>query len=127
MPLKVAVQMDPIERINIRGDSTFALLLEAQRRGHAIAYYTPEGSNFYTVAGSDMKKPDIDMVVSMADQTVAEPDTDAPEAFDNIVVVNSPTKEGIVLIRAPLTGPSGSARADQALKAASCGPHSVSR
>jgi glutathione synthase len=40
--LKIAVQMDPIERINIRGDSTFALLLEAQRRGHAISYYTPD-------------------------------------------------------------------------------------
>ncbi|HVY00532.1 MAG TPA: glutathione synthase [Pseudorhodoplanes sp.] len=42
MPLNIAVQMDPIERINIRGDSTFALLLEAQRRGHAVSYYTPD-------------------------------------------------------------------------------------
>ncbi len=42
MSLKVAVQMDPIARINIRGDSTFALLLEAERRGHAVAYYTPD-------------------------------------------------------------------------------------
>ena len=42
MPLNVAVQMDPIERINVRGDSTFALLLEAQRRGHALSYYTPD-------------------------------------------------------------------------------------
>src|SRR6187431_3201747 len=42
MALKVAVQMDPIARINIRGDSTFALLLEAQKRGHRIAYYTPD-------------------------------------------------------------------------------------
>ena len=42
MKLNVAVQMDPIERINIRGDSTFALLLEAQRRGHALRYYTPD-------------------------------------------------------------------------------------
>ncbi len=41
MSLKVAVQMDPIERINIKGDSTFALLLEAQARGHALSYYTP--------------------------------------------------------------------------------------
>lgn len=39
--LDVAVQMDPIERINIRGDSTFALLLEAQARRHDIFYYTP--------------------------------------------------------------------------------------
>ncbi|MFZ9500196.1 MAG: glutathione synthase [Beijerinckiaceae bacterium] len=42
MPLTVAVQMDPIEKINIAGDSTFALLLEAQARGHSILYYTPD-------------------------------------------------------------------------------------
>ena len=35
MRLNVAVQMDPIERINIKGDSTFALLLEAQKRDPA--------------------------------------------------------------------------------------------
>jgi glutathione synthase len=34
--------MDPVERINIRGDSTFALLLEAQARRHTLAYYTPD-------------------------------------------------------------------------------------
>ena len=42
MSLKIAVQMDPIQRINIKGDSTFALLLEAQKRGHALSYYTPD-------------------------------------------------------------------------------------
>ncbi|MGO8737588.1 glutathione synthase [Rhodoblastus sp.] len=42
MVRKIAVQMDPIERINIGGDSTFALLLEAQARGYEIHYYTPE-------------------------------------------------------------------------------------
>ena len=41
MALNVAVQMDPIERINIRCDSTFAILLEAQKRGHKLVYYTP--------------------------------------------------------------------------------------
>jgi glutathione synthase len=42
MPLTVAVQMDPIERIRIAGDSTFALLLEAQARGHRLLHYTPD-------------------------------------------------------------------------------------
>ena len=42
MPLRVACQMDPIERIDIRGDSTFAILLEAERRAHEIFYYTPQ-------------------------------------------------------------------------------------
>lgn len=41
MPLTVACQMDPIDRIDISGDSTFALLLEAQHRGHEMFYYTP--------------------------------------------------------------------------------------
>ena len=38
--LNVAVQMDPIAGINPEGDSTFAMMLEAQLRGHALAYYT---------------------------------------------------------------------------------------
>jgi glutathione synthase len=42
MSLTVAVQMDPIEKIRIAGDSTFALLLEAQARGHRLLYYTPD-------------------------------------------------------------------------------------
>ena len=42
MVLKVAVQMDPIASINPAGDSTFALMLEAQARGHAVVYYVPQ-------------------------------------------------------------------------------------
>jgi len=42
MSLAVAVQMDPIERINFAGDSTFALMLEAAARGHRLFYYTPD-------------------------------------------------------------------------------------
>jgi len=47
MALNVVVQMDPIDRINIRGDSTFALLLEAQTRRHVMAYYTPDRLALY--------------------------------------------------------------------------------
>ncbi|MBN9673068.1 glutathione synthase [Roseibium aggregatum] len=42
MALKVAVQMDHISTINIAGDSAFALMLEAQARGHELYHYTPE-------------------------------------------------------------------------------------
>lgn len=42
MPLKVAVQMDHISSINIAGDSAFALMLEAQARGHELYHYTPD-------------------------------------------------------------------------------------
>jgi glutathione synthase len=39
MKLRVAVQMDPMEGINIAGDSTFALMMSAQARGHALYHY----------------------------------------------------------------------------------------
>src|SRR3954471_24263031 len=39
MSLRVAVQMDPIEKINISGDSTFALMIAAQNRGHRLYHY----------------------------------------------------------------------------------------
>ncbi len=42
MGLKVAVQMDPIERIDIAADSTFRIMEEAQARGHTLFYYTPD-------------------------------------------------------------------------------------
>jgi glutathione synthase len=42
MPLNVAIQMDPIERVNIETDTTFFLMLEAQARGHALWVYTPD-------------------------------------------------------------------------------------
>jgi glutathione synthase len=42
MPLKIAVQMDHISTVSIAGDTTFALSLEAQRRGHAVFHYTPD-------------------------------------------------------------------------------------
>ncbi|MCA0423683.1 MAG: glutathione synthase [Proteobacteria bacterium] len=42
MKLRVAVQMDPIEHIKIAGDSTFALMLEAQARGHELFVYGAE-------------------------------------------------------------------------------------
>jgi glutathione synthase len=42
MALAVAIQMDPIETINIDADSTFVLALEAQARGHALYHYLPQ-------------------------------------------------------------------------------------
>ena len=42
MSLRVAVQMDPLEGINLAGDSTFALMLSAQARGHALFHYRAE-------------------------------------------------------------------------------------
>jgi glutathione synthase len=46
MPLRVAVQMDPLEGIGIAGDSTFALMLKAQQLGHELFHYLPGALTF---------------------------------------------------------------------------------
>src|SRR3954447_17222668 len=46
MPLRVAVQMDPLEKINIAGDSTFAIMLKAQELGHKLFHYAPEDLSY---------------------------------------------------------------------------------
>src|ERR1700749_3481603 len=46
MALTVAIQMDPIEKIDINGNSDFALALEAQNRGHGLLYYGPRDLSF---------------------------------------------------------------------------------
>jgi len=46
MGLSVAIQMDPVERIDIAGDSTFVLGMEAQARGHSLLYYGPRDLTF---------------------------------------------------------------------------------
>lgn len=60
MPLTVAIQMDPIDRIDIGGDSTFALALEAQNRGHRLWYYLPKalvqkGSSVFAARANELK------------------------------------------------------------------------
>jgi glutathione synthase len=46
MTLRMAVQMDPMDSINIAGDSTFAIMLGAQRRGHRLFHYVPHDLTF---------------------------------------------------------------------------------
>jgi glutathione synthase len=46
MSFRVAVQMDPLERINVAGDSTFAIMLKAQELGHELYHYAPEDLSY---------------------------------------------------------------------------------
>jgi glutathione synthase len=90
MKLNVAVQMDPIARINIRGDSTFALLLEAQKRGHGLSYYTPDQ---LSLLGKDVVAPV--QALSVRDDagdhfTLGEPRRTPLAAFDVILLRQDP-------------------------------------
>src|SRR5690242_197864 len=90
MTLNVAVQMDPIARINIRGDSTFALLLEAQKRGHRLSYYTPDK---LSLRGEELIAPV--QALSVRDEagdhfTLGEPERTSIESFDVVLLRQDP-------------------------------------
>ena len=57
MTMTVAIQMDPIDKIDIAGDSTFALALEAQARGHTLLYYGPRDLTFRDGAVTAVARP----------------------------------------------------------------------
>jgi glutathione synthase len=88
--LNVVVQMDPIARINIRGDSTFALLLEAQKRGHSLSYYTPDK---LSLRGGELLAPVQELTVrdEVGDHfTLGEPRRTALAAFDVVLLRQDP-------------------------------------
>jgi len=87
MKLNVAVQMDPIARINIRGDSTFALLLEAQRRGHMLSYYTPDK---LSLRGEELVAPVQVLTVRDDHFTLGEPRREPLAAFDVVLLRQDP-------------------------------------
>jgi len=90
MKLNVAVQMDPIARINVRGDSTFALLLEAQKRGHGLSYYTPDK---LSQKGADVVAPVQALTVrdDVSDHfTLGEARRESLSAFDVILLRQDP-------------------------------------
>jgi glutathione synthase len=90
MTLNVAVQMDPIARINIRGDSTFALLLEAQRRGHSLSYYTPDK---LSLRSEELVAPvqSLNVRDEVGDHfTLGEPKPTSLESFDVVLLRQDP-------------------------------------
>jgi glutathione synthase len=90
MTLNVAVQMDPIARINVRGDSTFALLLEAEKRGHSLSYYTPDK---LSLRGKELVAPVQSLTVRdhVGDHfTLGEPKPTPLESFDVLLLRQDP-------------------------------------
>ena len=118
MSLNVAVQMDPIEKINVKGDSSFAMMLEAQRRGHTLFYYQTktlalasgilsatgheirvrdEASNFYSLGEEErVSLSDYDVVLMRQDPPFDMGYITATHMLDHIhpqtLVVNDPTE-----------------------------------
>ncbi len=85
-----------------------------------IAFYTPKGHNFYTISGSELKRNKIEFVISTKSEAIFEVGASILDDIEDLVVVASPVREGIAMIRAPLAGPSYAARTEDALRRSGC-------
>jgi glutathione synthase len=90
MSLTVAVQMDPIAAINIKGDSTFALLLEAQARGHTLFFYMPGSLAMWDGAVSARVSPISVRDVEGDHVTIGEAEVRRLDGFDVILMRQDP-------------------------------------
>ena len=88
MTLRIAVQMDPLETVNIAGDSTFALMLGAQARGHRLFHYSAEDLNY-----RDGK------VWSKARPVTVQPVAGDHHRFDEPVTLDLAADTDVVLMR----------------------------
>ena len=90
MTLRVAIQMDPVESIDIRGDTSFALGLEAQNRGHELHYYLPD-----SLMLADSRPKAVCRTLALCDRvgdhfTAGEPVRRDLSAFDVILMRQDP-------------------------------------
>ena len=85
-----------------------------------IAFYTRDGQNFYTISGGDLKRDKIEIVISTKKEAIFEVGASILDDIDDLIVVASPEKQGIMMIRAPLSGPSYIGRTEQALGRSTC-------
>lgn len=90
MPVNVAAQMDHIASINIAGDSTFTLLLEAQKRGFNLHHYTPDTLRYEDGRVSAKIQP-LHVKDDIGSHFQLGPETDLPvDQFDVILLRQDP-------------------------------------
>ena len=85
-----------------------------------VAFYTPSGENFYAITGGELRRSKIEIIISTQNQVGVKAGTNLLDEIEDLIVVDSPVRKGIAVIRAPLLGPSYAAQTEAALRRGSC-------
>jgi len=85
-----------------------------------IAFYTTEGENFYTISGAELKRDKIEFVISTKKEALFEVGASILDDIDDLIVVASPERTGIVVVRAPVAAPGYASRTEAAMQEISC-------
>lgn len=86
----------------------------------SITFYTPSAVNFYAITGQELKRNRIEIIISTENELGVKAGASLLDEIEDLVVVDSPVREGIAVIRAPLLGPSYAAQTEAALRRSAC-------
>lgn len=86
----------------------------------SIALYTPSGENFYAITGRELKRSRIEIIISTQNEVGVKAGASLLDEIEDLILVDSPVREGIAVIRAPLLGPSYVEQTVAALNRGAC-------
>jgi uncharacterized membrane protein len=117
-------QMSPdlgyaICRFDLR-QNNLAVTAEFSEPAWTVSVSTRRGENFYLISGADAKRKVLRLLITPRDRLAEEASTEQTDEGDEQIIVISPDVEGVVMVRAPIRGPSYRQRTFEALQKASC-------
>lgn len=86
----------------------------------SITFYTSDAENFYAITGRELKRKNIEIIVSPENEAGIKVGSSLLDAIEDLVVVDSPVREGVAVVRAPLLGQSYADRTERALQRSAC-------
>ena len=105
--------------VSATGVTVSALLADP---GWTLSLHTPQGDNFYVMPAQQLRRSDVTFVIVPGGDKVLDFGASARRPTGDETQVDSPTAEGLVLVRAPLRGLSWRAETEAKLRRASCAP-----
>lgn len=105
------------------GEGPIKLSTEILDPNWILTFNSSSGDNFYTVQGADIRNNRLDVIIALEEHALLEATADRPDQESDVEVVRSPDAQGFATVSASVPGPSFAARAEAALKRATCARH----
>lgn len=106
-------------RFNLKKNNV-AVIAEFSEPAWSVSVSTRRGENFYLISGADAKRKELRLLITPRDRLAEEVSTEQNDEGEEQIIVISPSDEGVVMIRAPIRGPSYMQRTFDALRKVSC-------
>jgi uncharacterized membrane protein len=106
-------------RFNLKQNNV-SVMAEFSEPSWTVSVSTRRGENFYLISGADARRKELRLLITPRDRLAEEASTEEDEEGEEQIIVISPSEEGVVMVRAPIRGPSYRRRTFDALGKITC-------